>query len=273
MISPSAVRAVTLQLGRERLAFGDQRMIAPHLAGIGESRRTRPGRRARSARSCRASGAARASPCRRRPRRSPDDRGTRPAPESFRQRRGSSRSRSPPAAACPGPAKCTGASARAPCGRDRQGVVAMHDHFRAQHHECLHQIVGEGIVVIDQQQARAHSPSSASRKACTAAALLASTSSCSASGWLSATMPGAGLVAVLIAVKHQRADRDRLIHVAARAEVAHRAAVESAAHRLEFLDDLHGAHLGRAHQRAGRKGRGKQVEGIAARRPVAPARR
>ncbi len=62
-------------------------------------------------------------------------------------------------------------------------------HLGAEHQEGLHQVVGEGVVVVDQQQARAHSPSSASRSACTAAALLASTSSCSLSGTLSATMP------------------------------------------------------------------------------------
>ena len=72
----------------------------------------------------------------------------------------------------------------------------------------------------------------------------------------------------MIAAKHQGADGDRLIHVAAPAEIAHRAAVELAADRLELVDDLHGAHLRRAHQRAGGKGRGEQIERIVPRRQL-----
>src|SRR5215469_5676956 len=73
--------------------------------------------------------------------------------------------------------------------RWRQSVVAMHLHFGAEHEERLDQVVGEGVVVVDEQQARVHRPSSASSRARTMAALLASTSSCSLSGTLSATMP------------------------------------------------------------------------------------
>jgi hypothetical protein len=68
------------------------------------------------------------------------------------------------------------------------------------------------------------------------------------------------LVTVGIAAKDQRADRDRLVHVAAPAEVAHGAAIELAGYRLEFVDQLHGAYLGRAHQRTRGKGCGEQVE-------------
>src|ERR1700733_4419986 len=71
----------------------------------------------------------------------------------------------------------------------RDLIVAAHVHLGAQHQEGLHQVVGEGIVVVDQQQTRLHRPSSASASARTMAPLLASTSSCSASGTLSATMP------------------------------------------------------------------------------------
>ena len=74
-------------------------------------------------------------------------------------------------------------------GGDVDRVVAKHAHLRAEHEERLHQVVGEGVVVVDQQQPRLHIPSSASSSARRSAALFASTSSCSASGTLSATMP------------------------------------------------------------------------------------
>src|SRR5665213_388946 len=74
-------------------------------------------------------------------------------------------------------------------GSDGDFIVAAHIDLRAQHHECLHQVVGEGVVVVDQQQMRRHKPSSASASARTMAPLLASTSSYSASGTLSATTP------------------------------------------------------------------------------------
>src|SRR4029077_18778860 len=74
---------------------------------------------------------------------------------------------------------------------------------------------------------------------------------------------GAGLITVLVAPEHQRADGDGVVHVPARAEVADRAAVEAAAHRLELVDDLHGAHLGGTHQRAGGGGGAEQVKRVA----------
>ena len=38
--------------------------------------------------------------------------------------------------------------------RDSQLVVPVHQHLGAQHQERLHQVVGEGVVVVDQQQFR-----------------------------------------------------------------------------------------------------------------------
>ena len=75
---------------------------------------------------------------------------------------------------------------------------------------------------------------------------------------------GTRLVAVGVAVKHQGADRDRLVHVAAVTEVADRAAVEPAPHGLDLVDQLHCAHLRCAHQRTGGKRGGEQVERVAA---------
>ena len=75
----------------------------------------------------------------------------------------------------------------------RDLVVAAHVDFRAENQERLHQVVGEGIVVVDQQQSHvhwhAHRPSAASLSARAIAPLLASTSSYSVTGTLSATMP------------------------------------------------------------------------------------
>src|SRR4026208_1908515 len=48
---------------------------------------------------------------------------------------------------------------------------------RAQHHERLHQVVGERVVVVDQQQTDAHKPSEASLSARAIAPDFATTSS------------------------------------------------------------------------------------------------
>jgi hypothetical protein len=75
----------------------------------------------------------------------------------------------------------------------RNPVVAMHEHLGAEDHEGLHQVVGEGIVVVDQQQScgrrSVHRPSSASASARRTIALFANTSSYSVCGTLSATRP------------------------------------------------------------------------------------
>ena len=107
-----------------------------------------------------------------------------------------------------------------------------------------------------------YSPSAASSSARRSTALFASNSSYSALRRTVGDDTAPGLVAVGIAAKDQRADRDGLIHVAAPAEIAHRSAIKLSAHRFEFVDDFHGTHLGRTHQRARGKGRREQVEGI-----------
>ena len=50
----------------------------------------------------------------------------------------------------------------------------------------------------------------------------------------------AGLVAVFVAMKYQRANGDRLVHGAVGTEITDGAAVQSAPYRLELLDDFHG---------------------------------
>ena len=76
-------------------------------------------------------------------------------------------------------------------GFDVDRVVAVHVDLGAEDQKCLHEVVGEGVVIVDQQDARpgAHSPSAAILSALRSTALLAMTSSYSAFGELSATMP------------------------------------------------------------------------------------
>ena len=71
---------------------------------------------------------------------------------------------------------------------DRDLVVAIHDHLRAQRGERLHQVVGERVVVVDQQHAH-YRPSPAISSARRRIALFASTSRYSFAGTESATMP------------------------------------------------------------------------------------
>src|SRR5215470_14635387 len=72
---------------------------------------------------------------------------------------------------------------------DRERVVAIDEHVGLEHEERLHEVVGERVVVVDQEKPRAHSPSSASSRARRKIALFASTSWYSVTGTLSATIP------------------------------------------------------------------------------------
>ena len=116
-------------------------------------------------------------------------------------------------------------------------VVTVHDRLGAQAGDRLHQVVGEGVVVVDQQDARrtaeAHSPSSASSMAERSTEALASTSSYSRSRVAVGDDPGSGLVAVAPLGEGERADRDRLVHRAAVPEVAGGTGVDAARLRLE----------------------------------------
>src|SRR5262245_43422107 len=65
---------------------------------------------------------------------------------------------------------------------------------------------------------------------------------------------------VSFAVAHQHgANGDAGIKVAGEISVKDGATVNAAAHRLEFLDDLHGPHLGRARKSSGGKASGKGI--------------
>src|SRR5439155_26509829 len=71
------------------------------------------------------------------------------------------------------------------------------------------------------------------------------------------------------ALRQGRADRDCRVHRAREAEVADRPAIDAAPDGLELLDDLHGADLRRAGERAGGKGGAEGVEAVAPGRQLA----
>ena len=63
----------------------------------------------------------------------------------------------------------------------------------------------------------------------------------------------------------EAADGDAEVQVAAEAEVAHRPGVGAPAGGLQFLDDLHGPHLGRAGDRARGEGGFEHLQAVLAR--------
>src|SRR6266478_1506499 len=80
---------------------------------------------------------------------------------------------------------------------------------------------------------------------------------------------GARLITVLITPEDERTDGNRVVHVAAGAEVADSASVQPTAHGLQLIDDLHRPYFRRTDERARRKRRCEQVERIAPRRQLA----
>src|ERR1035438_8604985 len=72
---------------------------------------------------------------------------------------------------------------------------------------------------------------------------------------------GAGLDVALLAIHVQGADGDAGIQIAGKIRIENRAAVDTAARGLQLLDDLHGADLGRAGERAGGEAGAEGVNG------------
>ena len=94
-------------------------------------------------------------PCRRRPRPSPGGRGRRRAPACPpRRRRGSPRRRCPPRPACRGRARRRGGRRRARAARrPRPRRCGRTSISRAELTQVLDQVVGEGVVVVDDEDA------------------------------------------------------------------------------------------------------------------------
>ena len=72
---------------------------------------------------------------------------------------------------------------------DGDGVISLHLDLGTEAHEGLGEVVGEGVVVVDEEDPAAHRPASANSRAWRRMALLARTSRYSFSATLSATIP------------------------------------------------------------------------------------
>ena len=66
----------------------------------------------------------------------------------------------------------------------------------------------------------------------------------------------------LAAFHHGRADRNRQVHVTVESQIACGTRVDAPPVRLELVDNLHGAYLGRAAHRSRRKCRAEHVDAI-----------
>ena len=153
MIEPVLGRGGDAQLWRQARALDDERVIARRGEGVGQAREHARAVVMDRRRACHASGQARARPSRRTPGRSPGGRGTRPAPGSPPARRTSSR-QMPARSGVLGPGDST-----MPCGAQRQGVrrrsarrCACTTTSAPELAEVMQQVVGEAVVVIDQQK-------------------------------------------------------------------------------------------------------------------------
>ena len=74
-------------------------------------------------------------------------------------------------------------------------------------------------------------------------------------------MPAPAWMWPLLAVHEERTDGDAGVEIAGEVCVENGAAVDAAARGLELFDDLHGADLGRAGERAGGKAGAEGVDG------------
>ena len=137
--------------------------------------------------------------------------------------------------------------------------------------QILDQVVREGVVVVDHREGARSRPSRSPSRAMSMASHQRGAPCCGiprarARGSESATIP-APACSVDLASSVARAMVRMVmavIHVARVVHVADAAAVGAAPHRLELVDDLHGAHLGRARERARREGRAQYVEPVEA---------
>ena len=139
-------------------------------------------------------------------------------------------------------------------------VVAFHQNVGAQLAENLREVVGERIIIIDQEEFQ-YATSFARAIAARTAIALRSVSSRSRTGSESATIPGAGLYKRFPVFQNHRTQRNATIAIPVEAEPADRPRVKTTSSFLQLGDDLHGANLRRARNGAGGKGRAKGIEG------------
>ena len=246
---------------RRRLEHVGQR-ASPRASGSGPAveRLRQPGEEAASRRGapgspCRARARARSRPRRRRPRRSPGGRGRRRASASSAASRAHDlRRRARVRRAGRARARRRGARARAAPPRRRDLVVPPHHDLRPERPEQVREVVGERVVVVDQEDHHASAPTLPGRSRPRARAACRRHSSCSAAGSESATIPPP---ACRCATPSRRTSVRIAMHVSSSRRsgqaVADGARVDAAPVALELRDDLHRPHLRRARDRAGRE--------------------
>ena len=137
---------------------------------------------------------------------------------------------------------------------ERDFVVAKDFHVGAELAQIVIQVVGERIVIVDQQNHR-FLHCSASSTAFSMARALLSVSWYSSFGIRVGDDAGAGSDENFFAFHHDGADDDAGVEIAVVAEVADGAGVKAALLRLQLADNLHGADFRRAGNGAGGESR------------------
>jgi len=159
----------------------------------------------------------------------------------------------------------------------RDLVVAEYGNLRSRgqllthNAQQLHQVVGEGIVVVDDNEMNGHLKppvrhfDGLNHTASLVDGLL------ELAFWIGVSNdPGAGLEIEARALLKESPDGDAEIHVAGETEISHGSGVRSAAGVLQLLDDLHGADLRGTGDRARGEGGLEHVEHVLSRSQIAP---
>src|SRR6266478_927296 len=147
---------------------------------------------------------------------------------------------------------------------DRNFVVAMHLDIAAQFAEILRQVVGERIVVVEQQNHKLPSPAAAMRgfEGGQEGARFVDTFLILAFGCGIGDDSASGLhVRDAICYDHG-AQRDAGIQITSNIHLHHASGIDAAARAFQLFDNFHGANFGRAGNGSGRKAGHQRVEAI-----------
>ena len=154
----------------------------------------------------------------------------------------------------------------------RQAVVADDERLGFEFGEVARDVEDEGIVIVDDQDHAAASLDAVS-KAAKMRRDLGQGLVIFCSGVRQQRDAAAGMDARLAVAEHDRSDRDVGVHRAVEAEIADRPAIDAARHPLDLGDDLHGAQLRGAGDRAARKRRRPEDRARPCRARVRPSQR
>ena len=152
MMPSGRVRADTSSVGRQPLVGDDQRMVPPGLERHAQAREHATAVVLDRRTSCRAAAPAPARRCRHTPSRSPDAPGTRRAAGVVGPNRRITSMVTPASSGPPRPRRDHDVARRQPGNLvQRHLVVAPHHRLRTQLAQVLHQVVGERVVVIENE--------------------------------------------------------------------------------------------------------------------------